>query len=117
MPKQLTVRQASTYSKLLLRATCIFGVHNVAPYSAHHQVHVYVVLYAHPTMSKCCDTLASVKLLHLCCVLCTEYVIEDRQDRLTDVRSMNDRNATTLFLTEMFRGTYMYIHVYTLRLS
>ena len=34
----------------------------------------------------------------------TEYVTKDIEDTPFDARSVNDRNATTLFLTEMIRG-------------
>ena len=35
----------------------------------------------------------------------TEYVTKDIEDTPFDARSVNDRNATTLFLTEMIRGS------------
>lgn len=39
-------------------------------------------------------------------LICAEYVTHDIEDTPFDARSVNDRNATTLFLTEMFRGTH-----------
>ena len=34
----------------------------------------------------------------------TEYVTKDVEDTPHDAKSVMDRNATTLFLTELFRG-------------
>ena len=39
-----------------------------------------------------------------------EYVTKDVEDTPFDARSVNDRNATTLFLTEMFRGMRGELH-------
>lgn len=38
------------------------------------------------------------------CVCVSEYVIEDKADKKYDAHSIIERNATTLFLTELFRG-------------
>lgn len=37
--------------------------------------------------------------------LLSEYVTKDVADTAFDFKSVMDRNATTLFLTELFRGT------------
>lgn len=37
-------------------------------------------------------------------LFCVEYVTLDVQDTPHDARTVMDRNATTLFLTELFRG-------------
>ena len=40
-----------------------------------------------------------------CHVYIVEYVTMDVEDTAFDAKSVVDRNATTLFLTEMIRGT------------
>ena len=45
-----------------------------------------------------------LRINQLCLCWGTEYVTKDVEDTPFDARSVNDRNATTLFLTEMIRG-------------
>ena len=45
-----------------------------------------------------------MRINQLCLCWGTEYVTKDVEDTPFDARSVNDRNATTLFLTEMIRG-------------
>ena len=46
----------------------------------------------------------SVRQCDDCIIFCVEYVTLDVQDTPHDTRTVMDRNATTLFLTELFRG-------------